>query len=423
MRSKLTGLILAVLFFLILEGIVRILPSHYMEEPETFFVNYKKNSIESGSGTADVIILGDSRSMALSGKAKDKSGDYAVYNHSLPAMGPRYYKFLIEKYLRFGNKKPKLLLFAASHVLYSQGYGFPLYDPSGQKTAKNESVPMYIDRRWNEGWQNTFFKRPTASSLDPLDPQAADTFLWDFFGQRYLHQFSFAELAGQFQGVERIFILSKAAPILYSTYKFRKSVINAFTFSNWKTERDSSEWIKTCSSCDAIEAGQCLPAGSQLQDNFRIQEWLDTYYGKYNISNRMNPLQTFQSREYVKHILQKSIESQNIVTPHDYSSLIELIEFCEKEGILFGFLYMPGIQELENTKNSKAIYSEVEALIKGRKNAEFFSFPSAGYPKELFVDLIHFDCRGEERLNREFHELVLPKVYKFLDEHSLHPSL
>ncbi|TGK12033.1 DUF1574 domain-containing protein [Leptospira fletcheri] len=419
MRSKLSGLLIAVFFFALLEAVVRFLPSYFMEEPETFFVNYKRETIESGKGKADIVILGDSRSMALAGT----KGTYEVYNHSLPAMGPRYYKFLLEKYLKFGNKKPKLLLFAASSVLYSQGYGPPLYDPSGLRTMKNEGLGEYSERRWKEGWKNTFFKQQTESNLDPLDPRREDSFLWDFFGQRYLHQFSFSELAGQFEGVERIFILSKAAPLLYSTYKYRRSVENSLSLSNWETEKENSDWIRNCSTCQAVEAGLCLPPGSQLQDNILIKEWLDLNRGKYNISNRMNPLQTYQSREYVKQILEKSIESQNRVLSQDFSSLVDLIDFCEKEGILFGFLYMPGIMELENTANSIAVRSAVKKLVESRKNAAFFSFPDFRYPKEMFVDQIHFDCRGEARLNAEFQEFVLPMVFRFLDSKRKNPFL
>lgn len=139
---------------------VRFTGIHYLEQPEIFFVNLKKNFVESGKGDADIIVLGDSRSMALAGYPKQPDIEFSVYNHSLPAMGPKYYRFFLDKYLKKGNAKPKMILFAASPKLYSTGYGPPLYDPDAKAVKENESVPEYLNRRWNEGIKKNFFELP-----------------------------------------------------------------------------------------------------------------------------------------------------------------------------------------------------------------------------------------------------------------------
>ncbi|TGL34006.1 DUF1574 domain-containing protein [Leptospira koniambonensis] len=411
MLSKLSGILIAVSFFIILEIIIHIVPTYYMEEPEPFFVNYKRETLESGKGTADVIILGDSRSMTLEGVSKGEGHESSVYNHSLPGMGPRYYRYFLQKYLEYGNQKPKLLLFAGSQPLYSEGYGFPLYDPSGGKAQHNETISQYANRRWNEGLKNWFF----SVEEEKKNLNTDDTFLWDFFGQRYLHQFSFLELYGQFEGIESIFILSKAAPLIYKTFKYRRAVRNAMTASNWKSAGGEADWVKMCSSCEAIESGLCAPSSSQLEDNLRIKEWLDTYHGKYNISNRMNPIMMFQGKEYVKAKTQETGSLAKDFKPN-FAPLIDLIEFCEQNGIKFGFLYMPGISEIENRPLAQKVRTELLTLLKTRPTVGFFDFPEYKYSKDYFVDLIHLDCRGETKLNHEFKNIVLPQVDRFLKE-------
>ncbi|MCW7465151.1 DUF1574 domain-containing protein [Leptospira levettii] len=418
MRSKFLGIGLTLLFFLILEITVRVTGIHYLEQPEIFFVNLKKNFVESGKGDADIIVLGDSRSMALAGYARDDKTEYSVYNHSLPAMGPKYYRFFLDKYLKMGNKKPKMVLFAASPKLYATGYGPPLYDPDAKVVKENESISNFMKRRWNEGIEKNFFRPQTKSNVISYSGKQEDAnqILWEFFGHRYLHQFTFLELAEQYSGVERLFILSKATPLLYESYRFHGAIRNSLSYSNWKVDKQYKEKSIFCESCENIEAGLCKPSPSQLEDNLTIEDQINRHFGKYNISNRLKPELVYFSKEMIRKELDAELKNPNDhFNPNpDFVVLEDLIRYTEEKGIQFGMVYLPWIKERQESAESKALLSKLIIFFQNHPATKLFFFPESSYPAERFVDNIHYDCRGEKRVNEEFRQFVLPQVFRFL---------
>ncbi|GBF51062.1 hypothetical protein LPTSP4_25930 [Leptospira ryugenii] len=421
MLSKFKGILLVFVLFSILEIVVRIVDTHYLEQPEIFFVNLKKQYVESGRGDADILIIGDSRSMALAGYQKQNDSEYSVYNHSLPAMGPKYYRFFIEKYLRSGNKKPKMVLFAASPKLYSAGYGAPLYDPTGKHVSQNESLSEYIQRRWNEGWEKNLFRSKESEKIIQYSGKQDnfDQILWEFFGHRYLHQFSISELWEQYDGVERIFIISKAIPLLYETYRFHGAIRNALSLENWKLSKDYTDRSKFCEACANIEAGICLPSHSQREDNHIIEDQITRHHGKYNISNRVKPELVQFARAKYKEEMKLETYSKDPATwePVNFQVMEDLIQFSKEQGIHFGFVYLPWIDQKERAPEVQARKQKLLEFFRSHPDSGLFFFPSSEYPIDLFVDLIHYDCRGETRVNQEFQKNVLPQVFSFLKKH------
>ncbi len=418
MRSKFIGILFALSFFAILEIVVRLTDVYYFEQPEIFFVNLKKNYVESGKADAEIIVLGDSRSMALEGYSPKNDKEFSVYNHSLPAMGPKYYRFFLDKYLNAGNKKPKMVLFAASPKLYSSGYGPPLYDPSGKVVASNESISEYIARRWREGWEKNIFQSPKKENIIRYGGKQddADQILWEFFGHRYLHQFSISVLWNQYEGVERLFIISKAIPLLYQSYRFHGGIRNLISSSHWKLSKDYLAKSKFCEDCKNVEAGLCMPSHSQREDNLTIQDQIERHLGKYNISNRVNPelvaLARIQAKEEVRNISYNT-DIASFEKP-DYLVLKDLIAYTKEKGIRFGFVYMPWIRERENVPEVQYKLGELRKFLNTHPEVGSFFFPDSGYPIDSFVDNIHYDCRGESRVNAEFHNFILPEVFRFL---------
>ncbi|MCU0823130.1 MAG: DUF1574 domain-containing protein [Leptospira sp.] len=419
MRSKFLGLGIAFLFFVILEVTVRITDIHYLEQPEIFFVNLKKRFVESGTGTADIVILGDSRSMALAGYKKGDGSQYEIYNHSLPAMGPKYYRFFLEKYLQKGNKKPKLVLFAASPKLYSVGYGPPLYDPDGKSVKQNESISEYFNRRFKEGIEKNFFRPPTPNTIISYSGKQDDAnqILWEFFGHRYLHQFTLGELWSQYDGVERLFITAKALPMTYHSYRFRGAIRNTLSLNDWTVESNYKEKSLFCESCEAIEQGLCVPPNSQRQDNLMIEDQIERHLGKYNISNRVKPEIVYFAREQrAKAMLAESKEPVPSSFPEpNFIVLDDLIQFTKEKGIEFAFVYMPWMEVREESPETQFRLAKLKAYFQTHPEVGVFFFPRSSYPSEQFVDDIHYDCRGEKRVNQEFKEYILPKIVRFLD--------
>lgn len=418
MRSKFLGIGITLLLFLVLELVVRFTGIHYLEQPEIFFVNLKKKFVESGKGDADVIVLGDSRSMALAGYPKEPGIEYSVYNHSLPAMGPKYYRFFLDKYLKKGNAKPKMVLFAASPTLYSTGYGPPLYDPDAKSVKDNEPISTYLNRRWNEGIEKNFFRTSTPSNIVSYSGKQEDfnQILWEFFGHRYLHQFTFSELSEQYSGVERLFILSKAAPLLYESYRFHGAIRNALSQTNWKVDKNYKERSLFCESCENVEVGLCKPSPSQLEDNLTIEDQIGRHFGKYNISNRIKPELAMFSKQLVRKELDAELKNPApyVYKKPDFVVLKDLIEYTRSQGIQFGLVYMPWLKERQESKESQDLLADLKLFFKENPEAGFFFFPDSSYPADRFVDNIHYDCRGEKRVNEEFRNYVLPQVFRFL---------
>jgi len=366
--SKWKGLAIAVGFLVLVELLVRTLPIEMLEQPEIFFVNLKRQFVESGQGQEDIIILGDSRSMALPGFMAKSPEEFSVYNHSLPAMGPKYYKSFLKKYLRSGNKKPKLVLYAASPLLYAYGYGKPLYDATGIAVTKNESIKEYLTRRFEEGIDRNIFATGKGKVIRYGGQQGqADQLLWEFFGHRFLHQFSVRELWEMYDGVERIFIIAKALPLLYKSYAFHGALRNALSLENWSLDPKRKEKLLLCESCEAIEAGLCKPSTSQLEDNWIIREKIKKDLGKYNISNRIKPeIVALSKIQIAQEFSENGIRerSRTEFPPLDFSPLQDLISYTESEGIPLGFVYMPWIAEGVAWEITQREKKALQALLK-----------------------------------------------------------
>lgn len=140
---------------------------HYYDGTGSFFVYYKREIIENPNKNFDILLLGDSRSLSLLG-VKDTP---TLYNMSLPAAGPWYYKYLLKKYIKY-HGKPRLVVFAA--------------DPS------------------------TFIS--TKSGKFNLNPE-----IWNEFKHRLLNLFTYSETWEQYEGTELFFISKEyLAQSLYS---------------------------------------------------------------------------------------------------------------------------------------------------------------------------------------------------------------
>ena len=110
--KKSPAFFLSCLFVLIFETILHFIPNlYYLEGTGSFFVYYKREIIENKNLNYDILLLGDSRSLSLMG-IKGEEGKPSLYNLSLPAAGPWYYKYLLKKYLKY-HSKPKLVVWAA----------------------------------------------------------------------------------------------------------------------------------------------------------------------------------------------------------------------------------------------------------------------------------------------------------------------
>ena len=155
---------------------------HYLEGGGSFFTYYKKQIAEDKSKNFDIVMLGDSRSLSING-VKEGEGQYSMYNFSLPAAGPRYFKFFLQKYLE-NHPKPKLVIFAA--------------DPEQFNLAKSTTFD-------------------------------ADKNMWNQYKHRLLNLFSFAESFQQYSGSELMFIAKEYLPLVMYSFKYRQGFADLFS--------------------------------------------------------------------------------------------------------------------------------------------------------------------------------------------------
>lgn len=140
---------------------------HYFDGKGAFFTFYKRYIAEKGEEDFDILLYGDSRSLSLKGFPKSEQQKYSLYNFSLPAAGPWYFKYFLKKYLKHHHTKPKLIIWTVDPMQLSEN-----------KTLK-------------------FHKNPA---------------LWNEFKHRLLNLFSVWETWEQYEGRELFFILKEYIP-------------------------------------------------------------------------------------------------------------------------------------------------------------------------------------------------------------------
>ncbi len=193
--KKVPAFSITVLLIIIIEVALYFIPNlHYLEGGGSFFTYYKKQIAEDKNQSFDILLLGDSRSLSIRG-VKENEGEFSMYNMSLPAAGPRYFKFFLKKYLE-NHANPKLVIWAA--------------DPEQFNHTKSKTF-------------NT------------------DKNLWNQYKHRLLNLFTFPESFEQYKGGELVFIAKEYLPLMMYSYKYRQGfgdLLNGLkmeTFTNRET--------------------------------------------------------------------------------------------------------------------------------------------------------------------------------------------
>ena len=189
------------LIFVAIEVLVRILPMEYASGAGVFLTNHRRKLMENPEARFDYIIFGDSRSLSLMGHPPTDVEPYSIYNFSLPAMDPRYFRFYLRKYLQNRDSKPAALIFAGDPALFQEPWRRPHHDPDMNYTDfLGQGLGGYL---WNR------VSRPVAGLLsgDELPRKERiphiERLVWNAFSHRFLHMFGVSELMAQFQGPER----------------------------------------------------------------------------------------------------------------------------------------------------------------------------------------------------------------------------
>jgi hypothetical protein len=309
---------------------------YYLDGTGSFFVYYKRALIENSNINYDILLLGDSRSLSLMGVKGDKDQP-SLYNLSLPAAGPWYYKYVLKKYLKY-HEKPKLVVWAADPMILGSG-----------KTGKFN-----------------------------LNPD-----LWNEFKHRLLNLFTYAETWEQYEGKELFFISKEYLSHSLYSVRFRQameSILGARIPSLLKGESALYARNKEIATLVEKTNGQInlgdfffAPEGTSEQES---KKWIQKFQ-----KSDMNPL-----------------------------PLLQFLDYCKTENIQVVILNLPKVEGLPKTPFLLSTREFMKTLPEKYPEVTYLEFEEMEYPPSYFGESIHYNPKGEKKLNQEFLEKIVPKL-------------
>jgi len=401
--------IIAAGFFIVLEIITRFIPLEYAAGAGIFLTNQRRQLAEASGPEYDYIILGDSRSLSLKGHFPSAAEPYSIYNFSMPAMGTRYFTFLLRKYLKNRSKKPSAIIFAGDPGLFKNPWAVPLHDPQMiYSDTLHDSLATYL---WNRFYRRIQIFLSGGIRSQENKSLITGEMLWDSFSHRYLHLFSLGELSEQYTGAERIFILREAVPLLYNTYKYRESIVQ-YTFGLTKDTFVEHPLPPECHTCGGLLKAECHPDIPRIEDARRIERQLQETNGQINLSDRLAPSARFSYMSMRADQIKTQVEMFAVETPV-LDPVEDLIREAEASGIKVIFSDVPAMKPYENTRYHRIYFQKLEEIVKRHPGARIIRFPEPYYPENYFVEQVHYDCEGSDKLNRDFYSGVMPQILKF----------
>lgn len=398
---------IAVGFLLLLEIVLRLTPIHYGAGAGVFLTEHRRKLAEASQPSFDYIILGDSRSLSINGRRAGGSEDYSLYNFSMPAMGPRYFKYLLLKYLENREDKPAAVILSMDPGNFQKSWHVPLHDASMRYADRlDESLMEYLHKRVTRGIDKPF----TRSGIQMWAAYSPDE-IWDHFGHRFLNLFSFAELAGQFRGPERIFVLREALPMLTHTYRYRDALAS-LTFSFRRGAFRERNLPDYCNTCTGVQREECHPDEVNFITNKRLEAHLDATSGGINLGDRLTLTQRMQylmirDREIGRQV-QHFESADTAIAP-----FLDLIRTATQNGIKVVISTSPTIDSYRGSPYYDRFDAELRNHISSNPDVKIIPFGKPYLPPSLFIEQVHYECEGAALVNGDFYVHVMPQILAF----------
>ena len=93
------------------------------------------------------------------------------------------------------------------------------------------------------------------------------------------------------------------------------------------------------------------------------------------------------------------------------------MEYCKNENLPVIVLDIPHVVGLNDTLYYKTVTRAMEDEVKKIPNATYLKFPEKNYSHEFFSESIHYNTKGEKKVNKEFDLHVFPKIVEFSKKH------
>jgi hypothetical protein len=406
MKLRYPALAVTVLIFAALEVAARILPLEYTTGAGIFLTEHRKALVESNSPEFDYIILGDSRSLSLRGHPPTKEEPFSVYNLSLPAMGARYFPYYLDKYFEKRGRLPAAIIFAGDPGLFQKTWSVPNHD-QGMLYAEelDESLAQYLSNR---------FTKRLHYLKEGRYPDQRDPFgllVWEAFSHRYLHLFDLPDMIRQYRGAERIFMVRESIPNILHLYRFREG-IRQYTVDLRANSFRKHPLPAYCSSCSHVTRLECHPDLPKIEDNQLLEAQLAESYGQVNLGNRLtigDRFKYYQLRDSAIDYQVKFFQKQE----PDMRHVEAIVRKAAERGVRIVFSDVPAVEPMRGVHYHQVYFEKMKELEKRYPNMKVIRFPDPYYPVKLFIEQVHYECEGAERLSSEFYSHVMPQILRF----------
>lgn len=380
---------LAILILAALEVAVRQLPLRLYAHPIDVLLYYNHDRILSGQNDYDVILFGDSKSMGLRGDVPGMS----IYNFSVPALPPAYYRVLFSRYIQ-ENRKPRTLVLAAhSHFLlgsqvrpapgltYSPGAG--VIDAVVEMAAARSSAPLF-QRRVAHGPANTV--------VGEVDYQA-----------RLLRMLDWTDTLSMYEGMDRYRQAYEGLPHLYKTYSLR-SELKVFAGTFWLS---NPPLPPECNECEGIYTNACNREEWPADRARRILARGASRQGYMNLDDFTSPegriaLRIVRDRQMAG--LRELYDSPAPeIDPHVLDTLVRQVT---DQGVRFVYLWLPLPSAFKGARAIPAFQQGIRQILARYPDAQFLTVGPEFFEEDDFIDPLHLSCYGARRLNEHFFRMA-----------------
>jgi hypothetical protein len=225
--------------------------------------------------------------------------------------------------------------------------------------------------------------KPSQSKAFHVDPK-----IWMIFKHRLLNLFSLTENLKQYEGKEAYFILKESVPILIPSVSHREGLEKLLTSMKIKDFQEGN-----------------FP---YYKSNKRLESLTASTYGQVNLGTYLEipPGITLD-------MIQQSVDNSINNLDHDnvdLSTLDDMINFAEERGIDIYLLEVPHASGMAETKFYKKIRREFQLRAETYDHVHVLKFPDLSYPIDHFAEGIHFNEKGEKRVNKEFDSFIWNRI-------------
>lgn len=269
--------------------------------------------------------------------------------------------------------------------------GSPSFYNFSLPAAGTRYLPYFIDKYL------TANERPKAI-LFAIDPEQykpsqvqafhVDPKIWTLFKHRLLNLFSLRENMEQYEGKEAYFIFKEALPNLIPTVRHREGLEKMLTGMKPK---------------DILNGDY-----PYYKSNIRLRDLTEETYGQVNLGTYLE-IPDGITMDMIQKIVNDSIPGLN-KTKSDMSSLDVFLDYAESKNIPIILLEIPHAEGLPQTSFYQEVRAGFKDRAKTRSHVHYLEFPGLSYPIDHFTEGIHFNEKGEERVNKEFNQVIWPKV-------------